>query len=356
MRNLNEYFDTGLTLSAEFDALSDSELSNTAHREQVNERVINFVVKYLGVYLGLEEPFSAEAVDQALKTRLQSQPMAFKNVMLGAMSGDMFGDSDLFSIQCIADLRATAAIFKEIAFADDWENHNDSFYGLDFGTGSGILLAAMLVAANRRKIKNVATVGIDFQATALANVEQALSSFAPPDSFMFEVGDACDPSLHRALLTTPPNMWVSETIALTTPRHFIDEDGELCMKQDPISSMTMELETQNDPFPFVLHASLYADPAFYRRIFTRKMFMFPNPVNCTYAPDESNSTLALKSYDGAHRSLGASRAEFAGFECFTDKYQGIERWMDIDEASIEAQLLKMLDDPELRKGLFPELY
>ena len=315
MRSFQTYFDETRSISDDFNTLCDPNFSHSSHREAVNDCVMNFVLKYLGAYLDLPDGSKAEAIQEALAKRLETQQE--ETNFFGLMTGEnLYGDSDLFSIQCLGDLHSTAAIFKEIAFAEDFDNQSDSFFGLDWGTGSGILLAAMLVASQRRKLKKTLAVGIDLQKKALENASRACSRFSSEENFRFEFGDACDPLLHLELVGGAPlSMWVSETISMTTPHLFLDQNGRVQVDQSmPSLALFNEMDDTMDPYPKILSATLAVSPLAYSRLMRRKMFMFPNPVNATYRPDGAESTLALKTEDGTARLLPEIGSEFSEYQ------------------------------------------
>ena len=224
MKTLTEYF-TETPIRDDFDSLCDSDLSCETDRTQVNELVLNFVIKYLALYLGVEHAHIAEMRERIceLVDEAYEDDKLYNPFLTGVQVDHIYGNDpgvDYFPLSCIADIRQTAAIFKEIMFNKGF-TASDTFTGLDFGSGTGILLIAMLIAAKRNAIQEICCKGIEIREMTAGKSRSAISHLMQGDDSNIEIihqnifrGDF----LGQLLKKFPPNYIVSETISRITYR------------------------------------------------------------------------------------------------------------------------------------------
>ena len=111
--------------------------------------ILNLVSKYIARYLELDETnFSdiSKGVQDTLRNRGCEDFEIFQQMFTNSP-----GVTDIFAIQCLADLRSTAAIVKEIIFKGINPKSREVAINHDFGSGSEILMLAAYIHSKRNK-------------------------------------------------------------------------------------------------------------------------------------------------------------------------------------------------------------
>lgn len=322
---------TGSTLREDFESLADPKLDFETDRDAVNRLVVNFVIKYMGAYL--EVPFKPNA-----RAYVQEIKMIVDFTVLCAVSqveeaGDVDPASeggDNYALRCLYDIRQTAAIFKEIVFNDRFQAE-DRFFGLDLGSGTGILTVAMALAAKRKGIRNIKVIGIERSKIAVGRARKSVAALGFEKEIEFLCADLLKPGLIESLIEgsgtstnhltpIPLSYWVSETISIAIPKFDPFKPGfDLHLK----SARGRKSELRSDPFVEVLKKTIDADSKFLGNVKSANIAMFPDMANGLYAPDGNRSRITLRT--GPKKPLPLERLgqEFEGIEDLGGKHR---RW------------------------------
>ncbi|MBN2096219.1 hypothetical protein JW752_02350 [Candidatus Peregrinibacteria bacterium] len=321
MKPLEDYFNDR-PIQSDVDALSDPKLDFEADRTEVNELVMNLAIKYLAAYLEVAPADIAVMrgkIHRAIARRKSSQA----NPLIVQQYGvDMAGEgSDDFPVRCLADSRQTAAIFKEIAFADRFKA-NGRFVGVDWGSGTGILTLAMAIAARRQRISERLSIGVDLRERAVRHSRRVLKFALDSNETQIICSNILKSRILPDLLKKHPlHFWVSETISRTTPpidferRDFGFTPREIMYRD--------KYEASDDPFPEFLGQTMNAMPDFLGRVRRGEIAMFPDIANRLYYPHKEHSLLTLKT--GLKTAL---RLEDVGreFKDYEDLGESWKRW------------------------------
>ena len=311
----------GKTLKEDFDRLSDPKLDFGKDREAVNRLVLNFLVKYLASYLEIQ--------DQPTFRRLAEEiRLVTEFTVLGALGeyeeeGDVGADSamgDNYAVRCLYDLRQTAAIFKEVVFNDRFER-DESFFGLDLGSGTGILTIAMALAARRKGVGETRCVGIDRTSVAVDRATKVAQKLGMTKEILYVCDDLLRPILIKKFVhENQLSFWVSETISIAIPAFDPFAPGfDLNLK----APRGRKSELRSDPFVEVLKKTIDAVPDFLENVKSGKTAMFPDIVSGLYVPDGNRSTIALKTGLGKPLPLERLGQEFEAYEDLGSKHR---RW------------------------------
>jgi hypothetical protein len=311
----------GKPLMEDFKSLSDPNLDFAKDREIANRLVMNFIIKYLAAYLEIPEMKSVRALAQEIK-------MVTEFTVLCAM-GDFAegGDVDIesqggdnYAVRCLYDIRQTAAIFKEIVFSNAFEK-TKTFFGLDLGSGTGILAVAMVLAARRKGIREIRSVGIERSFVAVERATKVAERLGLSKEIEFMCEDLLTPGLIEGLVSDRPlSFWVSETISIAVPKFDPTIPGfDLNMKL----ARGRKTELRSDPFVEVLKKTIDADPKFLENVRTCKVAMFPDMANGLYTPDGNRSKIDLKTGLGNPLPLERLGQEFEAYEDLGSKHR---RW------------------------------
>lgn len=358
MLKFEEYLDNH-PLKKHFDTLCDPDLKLDSHRDEVNRHVMNFVIKYAGKWFGAKVERSNIRYVRDHIANVYGESVAA--VDLDFMHGTNH-DTATFGEQCLLAARGSAALFKEIAFGATFA-HTDSFTGLDLGSGTGILTAAMAIAARRQKIASVHCISVDTQKEAIEKSAQLLGSLGDENThFSVTRGDITNPELYRPYSTTPPNYIVSETINWSTPPLSFDvEDNEIDPLYVPVDHIEKQIFRNIDPFPEVVQTVAKSVPHFLSLVRGKQIAIFPDFVNNRYRPDHQNGTIALRTSDTPDaRPLSDVGREFLQYENF--EIPGAEeRWSKDDKFAKRIgdlpghDLAQMIDETyAMMKGKVPK--
>jgi hypothetical protein len=339
MKSLEEFW-TKSPLKEDVKALSNPNLHHDHSREKVNGLVLNAVIKYLALYLEIASDDIGAIRDQVAaalqrKTKMLYDEDPKEGVQYDACHKGPAPGNDGFGIQCAADIRRTAAIFKEIAFGGNFVD-NGRFLGLELGSGTGVMMLAMSVAATRRKIKDFYCVGIEKSSMAAKRSQEALDQAVGRNHVSVLCKDVRDEGVLSSLFKNPIHYWVSETISVNTPK--IDmQYRDFGLSED--QKLIRRLEMTTDPFVEALRISMDELPLFKSYVRSNGTAMFPDVINGLYKPDSGRSTLVLKTSPNPNPVILERTAE--EFETYEDFDVPDKRWEspeDVEKMAMESDL------------------
>lgn len=323
--------------------LSDPGLKYDRNREQVNDLVMNVVIKYLAKYLNVRSR-TIKGVRGQLKALIDESREDNKthNPMLtGQYVENIYGyrpGVDYFPLSCHGDIRKTAALFKEIAFSDAFLQGNPKRYtGLDLGSGTGILTLAALMMGRRLGIENVLCIGIEQRGLSVSRSRQALKKLSCKEVNIVQTDLMKEGLLER--LMRSPTAWVSETIL----GHTEHSTPRLDLEREDLGLTDIERRKQlnqrkSDPFVLLLQKTIELMPEFAEKVRAGKIVMFPDVFNGLYRPNKHNSTLRLRTGTDEPLKLHEIGKEFEEYE---ELGLGVERWREEKrEASGNAKIMR----------------
>lgn len=312
-----EDYCTKAPLKADFEALCDPALDFGRDRDEVNGRVMNLAIKYLKAYLGIETEEAGQLKKEVGAHLEEARPKCGPGLyalMSHHYGPDISGTHDTvheFPLRCLTDIRATAAIFKEIAFNGEFGKAG-RFVGVDLGAGTGILMVALVIAARRQGISEVFCAGAEIRELAVKKARVALRKTLGNSHILKHVDLMKENNLRSFLKKFPPRYWVSETISDTTPS--LDPQRSDLGRPNLKTAYRVQIERADDPFVELLSGTLEQIPDFSDRVAKGETAMFPNVVNGTYKPDGENSTILLKTGLGIPLLLHELGKEFEAYE------------------------------------------
>ena len=334
MKSLEEFL-TKSTLKEDLNALSNPNLDHDRSREKVNGLVMNTVIKYLALYLKIDETNARSIRDRVKEAIKWKERMAFQmdseeGMQYNACYKSPAPGNDLDGIMCAADLHRTAALFKEIAFGGRFIE-NGRFHGLELGSGTGIMTLAMTVAASRKKIRDMHCVGIEKSGIAVNRSQKVLDEVVGSGRVSIHNWDIRECGHLSALYGDPIHYWVSETISLNTPKVDLARK-DFGLSEDQL--LVRRVEGGIDPFTDALRVSLNELPFFKTYVQRGATAMFPDVINGSYQPDRGRSTLRLVTAAKPKRSILERVGE--EFEAYEDLDLGWKRWHSPDEVEMVA--------------------
>ena len=118
MRSIENYH-TGQNLKQVVDTLCDPKLSFETHREQMNDVVMTAVIEYTREYMGVTGSVAAlkEKIELELEVIKEGREIA---ILHGVSHTQLDKNGHFLALQCLVDVRPTAAIFKEIENAGEY--------------------------------------------------------------------------------------------------------------------------------------------------------------------------------------------------------------------------------------------
>lgn len=319
--NLSEYF-SNVPIQADIDALSDPSLSYEEHRDDVNQLVLNTVLKYIAEYLEAN-PQDVREIRNKFKEALAitegEGELLVKQTLLDLMGvGIRIHKSDLMALQCLADVRSTAAIFKEVAFSDRFQKEGN-YLGIDLGSGTGILSLAMGIAARRAEVVDTLIVGLEIQEKAVVRSRRALERILGNREVLIRNANVLSRGLFHQFEGLPLHAWVSETISIGTPPLGLNGDKLTVLESSKRSRQeSMEIVSMSrgtDPFVDILANTLSERPQIVNDVKEGRTAMFPDFFNGNYMPDHEASTLKLRTAkDKRHQLISHVGREFGDYE------------------------------------------
>lgn len=311
---LEEYFDPRTPLEERALALADIDQFPVPESEGVNQAVMCFVVKYLLEYLMIITT-DVHVIRRGVRKLVQDLTQKDgPSAMPGRRRNTV---TDVFAVQCLADVHGTAALVKEIAMQRRYGYEGNQYAAVDFGTGSGVLLAAAMIDGIRTKAHSVLGVGFELQKKAAQNAERVLKKIPQTKKFMIQE-DVTDPNVVGHYLAPPFEIdyCVSETISNCTPSMIVERD-RIKYKEHP--GLGMMLNQHHDPFAQVL-SNVMRIPRFFDRVRNGSAQMFPNIIRGDYQPEGDPSRIRLHSAPSgedfiALQEVGDEFLQFEGFHC-----------------------------------------
>lgn len=219
----------------------------------------------------------------------------------------------LGALDCILDLRATAALIHHLIDLKVQDHLPDKVVACEFGAGLGILSLAGIVPvlASGRSV-------------VIHTFEQASQSRNDAEQIarLLQKGCGCghrfDLHVHEGDITTgepykivadevvrsgPLALWISETFGYQTRKPVVSEEYKRCRWVDPegVVPYPPDLEKIYDPLPHVVKNSSTAFEGFFKKMKSGEIGAFPNFVTPKVIIDGENS--AILSPDGNWRSL-----------------------------------------------------
>ena len=339
MKSLEEFW-TKSPLQEDIKALSNPNLHHDRNRERANGLVMNAVIKYLALYLEIASDDIGAIREQVVaalqrKTRMRYDEDPKGGIQYDACRKGPALGNDGFGVQCAADIRRTAALFKEIAFGGNFVD-NGRFMGLELGSGTGIMMLAMAVAAARRKIKDVYCVGIEKSGMAAKRSQETLDQAVGRDHASVLCRDIRDEGTLASLFKKPIHYWVSETISINTPKLDM-RYRDFALSED--QKLLRRLEMTTDPFVEALRISISELPLFKSYVKVNGTAMFPDILNGLYKPDGGRSTLVLRTSTNPKPVILERTAE--EFEVYEDFGVPDKRWEspeDVEELATRTDL------------------
>jgi len=291
--------------------LQDPNLNYEENRKEVNDLIINLVVKYALEYLEIEHKTIS-------KTRHQIKKIIRKNINTDAQTYNTdHAKSDLYPLNCLLDIRKTAAIVKEIIFNKS-KNDNDTKLCLDLGSGTGILLLASIISELRKKAKKIIAVGIDHNKPATEQSQKTLNKlFHEREQVSIKIvrGSLINLFNIKELEENKENLstWVSETINPETPLFDTNNDN---IEIDFHGLNKIQEYIDIDPFPLCIANTLDEFPDFYKKVKNQEIFMFPDCITGKYKPHDTKgeSLLLETSRLNIELPLKYTSAEFLNYE------------------------------------------
>lgn len=122
-----------------------------------------------------------------------------------------------FALRCLKDVRSSAALVKEIAFADPPLNADDTFHAADLGTGTGVLAVGEAIAGLRSGARTAVLHMVDTERFLLNAAATSVATLDPRIQCRPQVADITEPSLYRDLPLNDIRFWVTETISQGLP-------------------------------------------------------------------------------------------------------------------------------------------
>jgi hypothetical protein len=322
MKNFAQYYTPQVPLRGDIDALSDPQLDHERHREQVNDLVMNVALKYLALYLNVPQGDVSKIAEVAsLKGR--SSEKIVSDIFL-ALAGERVTPPEACGIQCLADIRSTAAIVKEVIFQVIRRKTDEGpFVSVDFGSGTGILVLASAIAGRRMEVSHALSLGFDLQPLAVDRSRTILNQLVGSSRVQIDRMDVSNIDFHKGLAQLPLTQWVSETISFDTPRMILDDRGSPTLVSlpgydGPAPEDKVLVDRYYDPYFDVLRHTVSARWGFRDSVLAQRIGMFPNIFNGDYIPDPMNPRMRMRSSSApiSHVHLRHIGREFADYEDF----------------------------------------
>lgn len=320
MKELEKYYEPDRPIQKEVDALTDPKLEHESHRGQVNELIMNMVIKYLAVYLEVDprdvESLKRLAVEKSKMGGIDDL-MGGLSAALGALNGERSTHtSESFALNCLSDVRVTAAIVKEIIFNQRCRVVGGEHVSFDFGSGSGILTLASMISGARKEANMIAGLGFEVNDQAVANSVRTLGSVLGESSFRIINADVTDPRFWKDCVRPGASItnWVSETISRTTLGFNVD-DNDFVLNRDDKTDFLLSLNATKDPFPEIVQRTVGFRPGFFDQVRNGEVSMFPDIVNGHFTSDGENAQIRFTT--GLSQELAplhCAGAEFLGYE------------------------------------------
>ncbi len=329
MKQLEQYYRPDTELTRIVHELCDPALDFERHRDQVNELVLNLVIKYLAKYLQVDSR-DPNSISSGISAKKSNKGPDFDNMLQGLLSGRTdtasLANLETTGINSLIDIRATSSIVKEIIFNQRYTK-TDTFVGVDLGCGTGILSLASAIAAKRREVQAIVIAGFDINENLVREARNTLEDTISGVRFNLQAVDLESGSFWRNM-TLPLSQWISETIGFITPPIGIEQkDGipRVEIQENIESIASLILSSGSDPFPEILAITVRDRPQFVSDVQRGSTAMFPDIINDRYRPNNEQSTLSLTTARNTkHIPLNRVGEEFHQYE--SPATDGSRRW------------------------------
>ncbi|MGW8193435.1 MAG: hypothetical protein ACWGOX_04145, partial [Desulforhopalus sp.] len=219
----------------------------------------------------------------------------------------------LGALDCILDVRASAALVHHMISMDPSEILPERIVGCEFGAGFGILSFAGSIPFVGME-KNLSVIGFEQEqqscddAEKIAQILATKSKYSDRVTFSFQKGDITTSAPFekvRCLVREkgPLSLWISETFGYQSKKPVVFEAENACRFENPtgVSPYSEELEKIYDPLPIVIEHSCNMFDSFIPKIKNKSIVAFPDFVTPQVVIDGKNSSLL--SPDGIWRNL-----------------------------------------------------
>ncbi len=318
-----ELRDESTGLADDFTELCDTERHIDPSCPETLRALYRFTLTYAATYLGdgkdmqsLREFGRFHNGDQ-LKTNAKVQE---KIIAMGKLQKK--DEDDGAAVGALFDLRPSAAIVREIAFANPAERPGERFVGVDLGAGSGITTAAVAIAGVRSKAAHVIAKGYELRPYTAGEATRVLSSL--PNEVAgttldttVEQGDVTTERVYQELLALVGECRddlravVTETFNHITPQPDFHEDG---VRWTGLINDKLQKEYKRfDPFVYVMERVWHHAPWIIERVRAGETSLFPDAVNGRINFKMRQSRIKLLGVAEPVR-LAEMGADFDGFE------------------------------------------
>jgi hypothetical protein len=219
----------------------------------------------------------------------------------------------LGALDCILDIKATAALVHHMISLKPYENLPEKVVGCEFGSGLGILsIAGSIPFVHNGKDLTVHAFEQSQEsredALKIVKILQEESRYKDQIQFNFHSGDITTDEPYQIVKKAEKNsgplaLWISETFGYQSKKPVIPEDGMMCCFSNPpgIIPYSSDLEAKYDPLPQVLNHSYSYFESFLQKIREGHIIAFPDIVTPRVIIDGKMS--CILSPDGTWRKL-----------------------------------------------------
>ena len=342
-----DYFDLSIPLIDRFRTLCSTEQFENHKSKGLNAAILCFVLKYLAEYLEISPKLQITDLKREIKKIIDERSrLEIPMIIEANLKGDPEGQSDICGIQCLSDIRSTAALVKEIAFTPEAQGlEGRSFTSADLGSGTGILSAAAALHGIRNDAKEIICTGIESQKNAVENSKQILHSLDVGDLYIIQ----CDlriVDMYAEIFSFPifVNYWISETFTIDTPEMEVTTEGLALPNMNLDKANHQIINSCTDPIMHVLLGMLSV-PGFLESIRNGDAQLFPNIICGHYKPHhEREGTIRLLTSKDSQIPIHQVGQDFSQFEDIGTQ----RRWPSPDERKKTEQKIKDLteEDPQ----------
>jgi hypothetical protein len=315
---------TLVNLAETFDQLilaRDKNLSSAAQ----GSLVAAFVRNYLSGLLATKEIELENILSENLQLHAQARIFEERGIdpaealQRRIRQGGLFGSllqrfaSHLGALDCLLDLRATAALVHHLIRLQPHEDLPQKVLGCEFGAGTAVLSVAaaipMLAAGRTLTIHAFEQSAATLQeASPLIDQLKSKSRFGDRLTIHLHQADVTLDSPYRQVAAAvaesgPLALWLSETFGHRTKKPVLDIAANSCSFAAPsgIAPYSGDQEKHYDPLPEVLSHSCRHFPGFLNGIADGTILAFPDLVTPRCILDGTSSTLL--GADGVWRKL-----------------------------------------------------
>jgi hypothetical protein len=312
-------FNPRVTLQEYYAALSDPDSFPNHASPQVDDMVMGLVTRFTRDYLGIAPEVNQEETECRINTMMRIIEEGNREFLMQCLSGNPESDSDIFAVSCLLDTHATAALVKELIFEDRFECHDDhANVGVDLGSGTGILGAAMAIAMQRKKLRDQYIVLWESSERALTRSRIVLHMMSQALKIKTISEDLRKPDHYRLFREECKAIFfVSETISTSTPAIEHISRNEVRWRNDERAFLNELLCGTTDPFPSVLSNLVRETEQFFDRVRSGQTALFPNVITGDYIPGKSAPLRLRTSSDPVHQPLNEIGRDFGRYEAFS---------------------------------------